>query len=110
MHTVGDLLNALTAAGQTIQNALPTPNEHDEITPACPLRCLGLPPRPFNALRWNTERKPRTVGDVLSLLESCDLGEVRNMGTKSVEAVQRALLRAGFTADRYPALASIEPS
>jgi hypothetical protein len=58
---------------------------------------LKLSTRVRNALRNDRACTAKTVGDLLDLLWSRDLHEVRLMGARGVGEVHAALLAAGFS-------------
>lgn len=108
VQTVGDLLGLLVEAGRSaglfaavaVEAVAAAPHEHaaDRLTRACPIGCLELPERVRNVLRRNVRDFPaKTVGDLLDLLWSRELYEVRQMGPRRVGEVQLALLAAGFS-------------
>ena len=99
VRTVGDLVGLLVEAGRvsglypaaSVENG----HEHERVTAACPVGCLGLSAHVVNALRHGLGRSVR-VGDVLGLLGSGRLAEVRGMGARRVGEVRTALVAAGF--------------
>ncbi|GAA0562702.1 hypothetical protein [Actinomadura livida] len=102
VRTVGDLLRLLVEAGrasglhaQSVAVPGDGPHECDRVTVACPVECLGLSAHVLNALR-NDRGRTATVGDVLGLLRSRELAEVRNIGPRRVGEVRTALVAAGF--------------
>ncbi|MFG2249012.1 DNA-directed RNA polymerase subunit alpha C-terminal domain-containing protein [Spirillospora sp. NPDC048823] len=108
VRTVADLVNLLaTATRATIPDATtrPEPEEpqqHDEHTPRCPLSCLRLSTRVANALRHD-RAEPRTIGDLVRMIQRHELSEVRNIGRRSITEIRTALIAAGFDA-RYSEL------
>ncbi|MEU4824615.1 hypothetical protein AB0H37_22330 [Actinomadura sp. NPDC023710] len=103
--TVGDLLALLVEARRV--SGLPAApvdgtfgthrHEGGRLSRACPLACLQLSTRGRNALRNDRNCTAKTVGDLLDLLWSRDLHEVRLMGARGVGEVHAALLAAGFS-------------
>jgi hypothetical protein len=110
VRTVADLLRLLAEATRVsgLQSrcaAVPEerPHEHERVTLDCPITCLSLARHVLSALRLH--RGPsQMVGDVLRLLQNHELGEVRSIGPRRVGEVRTALITAGFSASRYPAL------
>lgn len=103
VRTVGDLLNLLVEAGRpsglhaVFADAVAgVPHEHERVTLGCPMKCLGLSARVLGALH-NDRGRTVTVGDVLGLLRSRELAEVRHMGPRRVDEVRTALIAAGFS-------------
>ena len=106
VRTVGDLLLLLTKTARVLdsheQPGVPMadgPHECSGVTVACPVECLGLSAHVLNALRADRGRA-QTVGDLLDLLRSGELREVRNVGPRRVGEVYTALVAAGFTVPR----------
>lgn len=97
MRTVGDLVGLLVEAGRLsgLHPAASIEGGHEQVTAACPVGCLGLSAHVVNALRHGLGRSVR-VGDVLELLASGRLAEVRGMGARRVGEVRTALVAAGF--------------
>ncbi|MGP4024192.1 DNA-directed RNA polymerase subunit alpha C-terminal domain-containing protein [Actinomadura sp. 3N407] len=107
VRTVGDLLRLLVTAGRMsglhaafAATVAEVPHEHDRVMAACPVECLGLSAHVLNALR-NDRGRTATVGDVLALLRSHELAEVRNIGSRRVGEVRTALVAAGFPVPHY---------
>lgn len=106
VRTIGDLLRLLVEAGrvsglhaEVASTVAEVPHEHERVTAGCPVECLGLSAHVLNALRNDRERTA-TVGDVLGLLRSHELAEVRNIGPRRVGEVRTALVAAGFPVPR----------
>ncbi|NVI92693.1 hypothetical protein [Actinomadura sp. BRA 177] len=99
VRTVGDLVGLLVEAGRLsglhAAAGVDGGHEHERVTVACPVGCLGLSAHVANALRHGLGRSVR-VGDVLGLLHSGRLDEVREMGARRVGEVRTALVAAGF--------------
>jgi len=108
LRTVGDLVRLLEEAGRVA--GLP-----DDERPAgldghrhprgvvsldCPLACLYLPVRTVNRLR-SPEADCRTVRDLLRLMHSDRLRDVRGIGVRTREEIRRALLRARIDPDHW---------
>ncbi|TDE26445.1 hypothetical protein [Actinomadura sp. 6K520] len=111
LRTVGDLVRLLvetgrTAASQPHSSPMPTdgPHEHERVTFECPVTCLGLSRHVLHALSARGDAP--TVGEVLRMLESGKLGDVRNIGRRRTGEIRTALIAAGFSASRYPSLRS----
>jgi hypothetical protein len=109
VRTVADLLRLLGEAARAAGAQPPSPSAvdlvphvHEQITVQCPVRCLELSRHASNPLRL--DGRVHTVGDVLRLLEAGELGGVRNLGRRRVQEVRMALIAAGFSVSRYPAL------
>ncbi|MFB4308736.1 hypothetical protein [Actinomadura sp. GTD37] len=107
VRTVGDLLGLLVEAGRTsgLDAVFPAAvaaadgqHEHadDRVALACPVVCLGLSAQVVAALRNDRRWRVKTVGGLLGLLRSGDLGRVPQMGPRRVGEVRVALLAAGF--------------
>ncbi|CNF22179.1 Uncharacterised protein [Mycobacterium tuberculosis] len=103
VRTVGDLVGLLVEAGRisglhaSFADAVAgAPHEHERVTLGCPVECLGLSANVLGALR-NDRGRTATVGDVLGLLRSRELSEVRHMGPRRVGEVRTALVAAGFS-------------
>lgn len=99
VSTVADLVTLLATATRTTVGRtgpdLTEPHQHDEHTQRCPLTCLNLSARVTNALNDNRP-KPQTIGDLLRLTRSGQLGELRNIGRRSRSEIHTALVAAGF--------------
>ncbi|MGI5420491.1 hypothetical protein [Actinomadura luteofluorescens] len=106
--TVGDLLALLVEARRVSGlSAVPVDagfgtHRHGggQLSRACPLACLQLSTKVRNALRNDRDCTAKTVGDLLDLLWSHDLHEVRLMGARGVNEVHAALLAEGFSVPR----------
>ncbi|MEV0667187.1 hypothetical protein ACIBI3_38835 [Actinomadura luteofluorescens] len=106
--TVGDLLALLVEARRVSGlSAVPVDvgfgthrHEGGQLSRACPLACLQLSTKVRNALRNDRDCTAKTVGDLLDLLWSHDLHEVRLMGARGVNEVHAALLAEGFSVPR----------
>lgn len=77
---------------------------HDgPVRPDCPLKCLGLSSRAFNALRrfenWSKLDAPSTVGEVAALASASKLEDARHLGVKGVAEIEQALRLAGFSGE-----------
>lgn len=108
VRTVGDLLGLLVEAGRTsgldavFPAAVAAADRHHEhadgrVGLACPVACLGLSKQVMTTLRNDRRWRVKTVGQLLGLLRSDDLGKVPQMGPRRVGEVRVALLAAGFT-------------
>lgn len=111
LRTVGDLVRLLVETGRASVNQQHSravledgPHEHERVTFECPVTCLGVSRHVLHAL--SARGDVPTVGEVLRLLESGELGEVRNIGRRRTGEIRTALIAAGFSASRYPALRS----
>ncbi|MFB4307199.1 hypothetical protein [Actinomadura sp. GTD37] len=108
VRTVGDLVGLLVEAGRVSGlHAVAAGagagggdgHEHVRVTASCPVGCLGLSAHAANPLRsalgWSA-----TVSDVLGLLASGELAQVRGLGARRVGEVCTALVAAGFPVPR----------
>ncbi|GLY74391.1 DNA-directed RNA polymerase subunit alpha C-terminal domain-containing protein [Actinoallomurus iriomotensis] len=61
----------------------------------CPIRCLGLSRRTFNALKWGGDVRPVKISDLVALTED-DLRQFRNIGSSAVAEIKTKLADAGL--------------
>ena len=100
VRTVGDLVRLLTEAGRAAglyaaEFAGGPVHEHERVTPACPIACLGVSERVLAPLRRELG-EAAMVGEVVALLLSEELAEVRGIGPRRVGEVRTALIAEGF--------------
>ncbi|MFC7731087.1 hypothetical protein [Actinomadura keratinilytica] len=104
---MGDLVRLLEEAGRVAR--LPD-NEHPAglvthrhpegvVSLDCPLACLDLPVRAAKRLRRGSDC--RTVGDLLRLLRSGELLDIRGIGVGAEAEIKRTFLRAGIDPDDW---------
>ena len=100
IRTVGDLIALLA---DTARRGFPDkppglpPNflPHEEHTLTCPVSCLRLSARITSAVRAH-DGDVQNIGQLIYLLQSGELWEVRNIGHRSVGEVHAALVAEGF--------------
>jgi DNA-directed RNA polymerase alpha subunit len=73
-------------------------HEHPLITEDCPIECLELSARTYNAVRkgCGMEPDPETVGDLIRLWRRGLLPDVRNVGPRAISEVEVRLVFAGL--------------
>ena len=106
LRTVGDLVRLLEEAGRVAQlpdsvhpaGLVTHRHPHGVVSLDCPLECLDLPVRAVNVLRYY--RESCTAGDLLRLVRSGDLLNIRGIGVGTAAEIRRTFLRAGIDPDR----------
>jgi hypothetical protein len=109
LETVEDLITALAVSAEmhglrSLAEAHPVAHRCERVNAGCPVGCLELSGRVREALRSDRKHKARTVGDLLRLLHSRELGSIDKIGPRSIREVQTALVAAGFSVHEYPYL------
>ncbi|TYK53020.1 hypothetical protein [Actinomadura decatromicini] len=100
VRTIGDLVRLLAEAGRAAGlygvGLVGEPlHEHERVTPACPIACMGVSERVLAPLRRELG-EAAMVGEVVALLLSGELAEVRGIGPRRVGEVRTALIAEGF--------------
>lgn len=102
VRTVADLVSILATTARTIlPDAYPSdhlddePQKHDQHSSSCPLSCLNLSVRVNNALKPHRD-EARTIGDLMRMIQSGELHDIRNIGRRSLTEIHTALVAAGI--------------
>jgi hypothetical protein len=69
------------------------------VTEDCPVRCLGLTARSYNAVMRgyrDPDERPTTVGDMIRLLYEDRLRDFRNVGPRVIGELEARLVFAGL--------------
>lgn len=95
---IREITAALTVAGFSLgpEGATARPDEHEGVTEECPISCLRLSTRAHNALTYDPSN-PKTIGDVLRLLERRQIQDIRGLGPQRIDEITAALVLAGFS-------------
>jgi hypothetical protein len=107
LATVGDLLHSLTAAVGVVELAglagrAGPGHHHERVGPGCPLECLELPTRTRKSLERHYPEPVTTVGDLLALVRTGEIDDVRHIGRASIDGIWTALQAAGLVSLVHP--------